>query len=403
MKMRRGTTVLALMLAVLLVAISGCRPSEPELIDGILQNIDEVNGKVTIVTEDGETVTLDIDIEAQVETGGASSKLGTLQIGASEQEEVNENGQAVQRIEARQAEVEGIIVGIDGSEITIESENGQRTTVLVTDSTRIESEDDEPTDLAGLNIGGEVETKYDPESGIAFIINDKEESEEPEEETVTDEDEESDEDEEVVAEGVADTDEETVTDEGGEAEAGISTDEGTVGDEDVGGDGGEEEELKPDVEPSVDGEVVPGGNADIEGDAVPGGDVDIDGDGRITIVDVVGGLEAERARLAEAIAENRISGYYDAEWIRNAEAERERLAEEIERALSDDTYIVVIDGRWVIMDVEPTGDLPGPVIDDPPDDGDHDDGDDHGGDDHPDDGDDHGGDDHPDDGGDDHS
>ncbi len=120
---------------------------------------------------------------------------------------------------------------------------------------------------------------------------------------------------------------------------------------------------------------MPGGNEDIIGDAVPGGDVDIDGDGKITIVDVVGGLEAERARLAEAIAENRISGYYDAEWIRNAEAERERLAEEIERALSDDTYIIVIDGMWLIMDIDPIGDLLDPVIDDPPDDGDHDDGD----------------------------
>ncbi len=118
-------------------------------------------------------------------------------------------------------------------------------------------------------------------------------------------------------------------------------------------------------------------------------------------MDVVGGLEAVRVRLAEGIAENRISGYYDAEWIRNAEAERERLAKEIERALSDDTYIVVVDGRAVIMDIDPIGDLPDPVID-PPEDGDPpgEEGGDHPGDgegDHPGDGDDH-----PDDG-DDHS
>ncbi len=399
--MRRGRIILSLVLTVLLASISACQPVEPEQIEGIIQEIDTVNGVVTIITDDGETISLSIDTEATVETEGESSTVEKLEVGVSIQVEVDEDNQVVQRIKARQAEVEGVIIGFDGNEITIESEDGQKTSVFVTDSTRIESEDDLPASLTTLDIGKEVEIKFDPESQVAFAIDDKEEMIEEEGEEAGDEednegntvevtlssDDVKEEDEAIADEQPVSSDVEDIP--GDSSETQDEPDDG-----DVEPDGAVEpfEELKPDVEPSVDGEVVQGGNVDIEGDAVPGGDVDIDGDGKITIVDVVGGLEALRARLAEAIAENRISGYYDAEWIRNAEAERERLAQEIERALSDDTYIVVIDGKALIMDIDPIGDLPDPVIDDPPDDGDHDDGD-------HDDGDHDDGDDHPDDGG----
>ncbi len=337
MKISRGKTILVLVLAVLLISASACQSSEPEQIEGIIQNVDAANGKITIVTEDGETVTFNIDPEVSVEAQGSPSTFAKLEVGASIQVEVNEKNQVVQGIKTLQTEVD-----VEEDVEVEDEENNKESTVEVTLSSDDVKEKDE-----------------------AIV------------------------DEQPVSSDVED----------------IPEDSSDTRDDPDDGD------VKPDgdVEPNVPGEVVSGGNVDIEGDAVPGGDVDIDGDGRITIVDVVGGLEALMAKVAEAIAENRISGYYDAEWIRNAEAEMERLAKEIERALSDDTYIVVIDGRALIMDIDPIGDLPDPVIDDPPDgDGHPDDGDGHpdDGDGHSDDGDDHsddGGDDHSDDGGDDHS
>ncbi len=340
--MRKNKVLISLCLVVVLVLSGACTQNEVEQLEGILQNVDAANGEITVVTKDGQTVTLKIDTEASVEAEGASSTLETLEVGASIQVEVNEDNQVVQHIKAQQTEIEGEIVRIVGDKVTVESEDGERVTILVSDDTRIESEADSPGTPSTLQVGDKIETTFDPESKTAFSISGQEEE---------------------VQQAEADN--------GPDKEEESETGSVTVS---------EEEAVKPDIEPDVEDkpdvepDVETDRGRDIIGDATPDGDVDIDGDGKITIVDVVGGLEAERARLAEAIAENRISGYYDAEWIRNAEAERQRLAEEIERALSDDTYIVVIDGRWVIMDIEPTEVIPDPEIDHLDDDGHPDDG-----------------------------
>ena len=147
----------------LLLAIA-CTLSERELLDGILQNVDSANGEITIVTKDGKTITLTIATEAPVETEGASSALETLEPGASVKVEVNEDGRVVQRIEARQAKVKGVIIEIEGNKVTIESERGREVTVTATDLTRIKLEDDFPGTLADLQVGAEVQVKYDPDS-----------------------------------------------------------------------------------------------------------------------------------------------------------------------------------------------------------------------------------------------
>jgi len=163
-------------LAILLVL--ACTASQAALVEGILQNIDAANGEITIATKDGKTITFTIATEAPVETEGASSALETLEPGASVKVEVDDNGQVVQHIEARQAKAKGFIVEVAGNEITIESNRGRRVTVLVTDSTRIEIEDDFPGILADLRVGIEVEVKFDPDSAVAFKIDtDEEEAE----------------------------------------------------------------------------------------------------------------------------------------------------------------------------------------------------------------------------------
>ncbi len=256
--MRKSKIITGLGLVVVLAFISACTSDEVEQVKGILQNVDAVKGEITIVTEDGQTITLEIDTETLVEVEGESSTFGTLEVGASVQVEVNEDNQVVELIEVQQTE--------------------------------IEIEEEAEADKMG-EVGGEV----DVEVGVDVA-----------------------------------------------PEVDVEPDE----------------EDKPSVEPGMDQ----------EGNATPDGDVDIDGDGMITIVDVVGGMEAERERLAEEIRKRQADGEVDADWVREVEAERERLAEEIRRALSDDTYIVVIDGRWLIMDIDPIEVVIDPVIDPPDDD-----------------------------------
>ena len=89
--------------------------------------------------------------------------------------EVNEDGRVVQRIEARQAKVKGVIIEIEGNKVTIESERGREVTVTATDLTRIKLEDDFPGTLADLQVGAEVQVKYDPDSLVAFKFDAEEE------------------------------------------------------------------------------------------------------------------------------------------------------------------------------------------------------------------------------------
>ena len=176
--LRLGTLArfkLFMLLASLLMLVTACEGVDAELLAGILQNIDSANGEITIVTKDGKTVTLTIATEAPVDTEGASSALETLESGASVEIEVSNNGQLAQRIKARQAKVEGVIIEIAGNEITVESEGGRRVMVTVSDGTRIELEDELPGIIADLQIGAVVDIKFDPDSQVAFKIDAEEE------------------------------------------------------------------------------------------------------------------------------------------------------------------------------------------------------------------------------------
>ncbi|MBI2328577.1 MAG: DUF4382 domain-containing protein, partial [Chloroflexi bacterium] len=161
---------LALVTVSALVVATACTPRQAELVEGILQNVDAANGEITIVTKDGKTVTVTIATDTSVETEGASSTPETLEPGASVEVEVNDDGKVARRIKARQAEIEGTIVGIAGSEVTIETERGSRRTLIIADTTRIELDDDFPGVKADLQVGLEVEAKFDPSTRLAFKI-----------------------------------------------------------------------------------------------------------------------------------------------------------------------------------------------------------------------------------------
>ena len=160
---------------ILFLAAVACGGVEAEVIEGLLQNVDSASGQITIVTKDGKTVTLTIDTEAPVESEGTSSTLESLEIGASLEAEVDENNQVLGNIKARQAKIEGTIKEITGDELTVETLSGLTRTVRVTDSTRIELDEDFPGILADLEVGQQVEVKFDPESQVAFKIDTEEE------------------------------------------------------------------------------------------------------------------------------------------------------------------------------------------------------------------------------------
>ena len=164
-----------LLAVVALVAATACTPSEQQLIEGILQNVDSVNGEITIVTKDGRTVTLTIATEAPVEAEGASPALEGLELGVTLEVEVDDDGRVAQRIEARQAKIEGTITEIEGDPVTVETDRGRTRTLTITGSTRIRLDEDFPGILADLQPGLEVKVKFDPESLVAFRVDTEEE------------------------------------------------------------------------------------------------------------------------------------------------------------------------------------------------------------------------------------
>ena len=104
-----------LFVPIMLLAALACTAAEAEMLKGILENVDTVNGEITILTKDGKTVILTISTDAPVVTDGAISALETLEPGASVEVEVDEDRLVVRRIKAHQAKVEGTIVGIEGA------------------------------------------------------------------------------------------------------------------------------------------------------------------------------------------------------------------------------------------------------------------------------------------------
>ena len=136
-----------------------------------------------MVTEDGKTVTLTIATDAPVTEGAGSTLPGstlpptveTLEPGTAVTVEVSDDGRVAQRVKARQSKVEGVIVKIEGQQVTVQSERGRQVTVNVDDRTRIELEDDFPGALADLRVGAEVKIKFDSDSLVAFKINTEEE------------------------------------------------------------------------------------------------------------------------------------------------------------------------------------------------------------------------------------
>ena len=174
---RRGFAVILIPVAALIMA--ACTSAELELLQGILQDVDTVSGEITIVTEDGRTITFTIESDADVDTVDSTTTLEGLETGATVNVEVDDDDETVARhVRIRLRKVEGRITAIAADQITILDSDDEIVTVSVNDATNIELEDDFAGVLSDLQVGGEVKVKFDPRTNVAFKIDIEEEDEE---------------------------------------------------------------------------------------------------------------------------------------------------------------------------------------------------------------------------------
>ncbi len=178
----------AILLLTLLLVATSCTPEQTQAIEGILKNVDSVNGEITIQTKDGKDITLTIDTEAAVQTeGGAPSSIESLEPGAFVEIETGKDKEdSAKGIKVHIAKVKGIIVGVSSGDITVESKkDGQQVTVNISADTQIKLEGDILATTDELTVGTMVEVKYDPESFDAFKIHIDSEEEAEIEGTIT--------------------------------------------------------------------------------------------------------------------------------------------------------------------------------------------------------------------------
>ncbi|PKB58629.1 MAG: hypothetical protein BZY83_06135 [SAR202 cluster bacterium Casp-Chloro-G2] len=163
---------LAGFLAALMVLALACTTADGQLVQGILQDVDTANGEITIVTMDGKTITLTISTDTAVDTQGEVSSVDTLEPGAAVEVRMSGDGERTTKLSARQAKIEGNVIAIEGSQITIQDDEGREgnVVVIVGENTRIELEEDLPGSLADIKIGAKIEAKFDPETNVAFKI-----------------------------------------------------------------------------------------------------------------------------------------------------------------------------------------------------------------------------------------
>ncbi|MDO8750853.1 MAG: hypothetical protein Q7K03_06890 [Dehalococcoidia bacterium] len=163
----------------LLVSVA-CEGATQAQLEGILQNVDSISGEVTVTLKDGGTVTFnlkDVNVETLRQAAGSAS----LEPGTQVTLETDKD-KKVKTVKARHAEVEGIIRSLDKEKKTLTVSSGEDgdTTLELTETTKIEIDDNKAATFDSLREGQEVEVKYDVETKKALKIEVDEEEDETE-------------------------------------------------------------------------------------------------------------------------------------------------------------------------------------------------------------------------------
>jgi hypothetical protein len=152
------------------VGFIGCTAGQLTALEGVIQNIDTVSGIVTVKMQDGSTLTFnfaDVKVKTIIEAlGGLSIEVGDIVI-----IKVDENGE-VQEIEGNFSEVDGIIKDLGTSRVVITWENDVEVdiTLEITPETVIRIEYGGAVNFTDLQVGQQVEAKYDVTSLKALQI-----------------------------------------------------------------------------------------------------------------------------------------------------------------------------------------------------------------------------------------
>ncbi len=169
--MARISRPLLLLAPIVLIGAIACEATTEDLIAGVLQNVDSVNGEITVTLENGQNATFSIGNDTSVETDGDASEVESLEPGATVKLSVGPDGTVAQSVLARLARIEGTVTAIDGAQITIETGNGRSRTLNVTTETQFELGDDFPGVAADLVVGNQVTAKFDPSNFSILKIN----------------------------------------------------------------------------------------------------------------------------------------------------------------------------------------------------------------------------------------
>jgi hypothetical protein len=152
--------------------LSACTAEQQKLLEGVLQNVDTVNGTITVVDKDGNTQVITIKSDSQIQTQSGSSSIDALETGTKVKIELETEGVA-RRIDADLARVRGTISqanAASGSITVIPERGGTAVTVSVPADTRIRISGDRSGTFSNLTVGAGVDVRYNPDTKVAMRV-----------------------------------------------------------------------------------------------------------------------------------------------------------------------------------------------------------------------------------------
>ncbi len=166
--LKRKLFALGAMLAVvgMLVGFTGCTQAELLALQGTLKNVYSVTGTVTVKMNDGSTQTFNFN-DVKIDTIKNALGNAAFEVGDNVTVKVRQNH--IEDVETKYAEVEGTIKSIVSNNVTITTD-GKDVSVLVDSKTKIQVGDNKTAGLSDLQVGQQVEAKYDVSTMTALRI-----------------------------------------------------------------------------------------------------------------------------------------------------------------------------------------------------------------------------------------
>lgn len=150
--------------------------------EGTVSSVDVVAGTLTVKTEDGALVTLNVDADTEFDVDGLIGGLAGLAAGTGVEVEYNAETMVATEVETREAEgakirprIEAVAVGTvasdvaSGGQLVLNLEGGGTLMLAITSDTDIEFSG-QARGAADLHAGDRVRVKYDAETRVAEAI-----------------------------------------------------------------------------------------------------------------------------------------------------------------------------------------------------------------------------------------